>query len=283
MMTPDDLSIRTLAAGDVHLAVEWAAAEGWNPGLTDAGTFFASDPGAFLLGSVDDEPVSLISATRYGNGFGFLGFYIVRPELRGRGYGMRIWQAGAERLGARNTGLDGVLEQQANYEKSGFKLAYRNVRYEGSVHPAEAPPGLVDATAVPFERIAAFDGLHFLAPRPGFLRAWLNAAGTRSLAAFVAGEVAGYGVVRPARLGYKIGPVFAESAKTAESLIDGLLAGLPPGAPFYLDVPQPNREAVRLAEARGMSPVFETARMYNRSAPGLPLDRIYGVTSFELG
>jgi hypothetical protein len=29
--------------------------------------------------------------------------------------------------------------------------------------------------------------------------------------------------------------------------------------------------------------VFETARMYKGSAPVLPLDNIFGVTTFELG
>jgi hypothetical protein len=32
-----------------------------------------------------------------------------------------------------------------------------------------------------------------------------------------------------------------------------------------------------------MKPVFETARMYTGPAPDLPLSRLYGVTSFELG
>jgi hypothetical protein len=32
-----------------------------------------------------------------------------------------------------------------------------------------------------------------------------------------------------------------------------------------------------------MTPVFETARMYTRQSPELPLNRLFGVTSFELG
>ena len=38
-----------------------------------------------------------------------------------------------------------------------------------------------------------------------------------------------------------------------------------------------------MAEAFGMHPVFETARMYNKEAPPLPLEKIYGITTFELG
>ena len=52
---------------------------------------------------------------------------------------------------------------------------------------------------------------------------------------------------------------------------------------FFLDVPEPNRAAVEMAEGHGMEPVFETARMYLNGVPELPLDRIFGITSFELG
>lgn len=46
---------------------------------------------------------------------------------------MRIWQHGMRYLGDRNVGLDGVVPQQANDRKSGFRLAYRNIRYQGLV------------------------------------------------------------------------------------------------------------------------------------------------------
>jgi hypothetical protein len=33
----------------------------------------------------------------------------------------------------------------------------------------------------------------------------------------------------------------------------------------------------------GLVPVFETARMYSGAIPDEPVERIYGVTTFELG
>ncbi|MBA7486639.1 hypothetical protein ES707_22200 [subsurface metagenome] len=56
-----------------------------------------------------------------------------------------------------------------------------------------------------------------------------------------------------------------------------------PGEPVYLDTPEPNAAAVALARGQGMNPVFETARIYTKTVPDLPLDEIFGVTSFELG
>jgi hypothetical protein len=48
-------------------------------------------------------------------------------------------------------------------------------------------------------------------------------------------------------------------------------------------VPEVNRAAVDMARRHGMERVFETARMYTGEVPDLPLDRIFGVTSFEVG
>jgi len=123
----DGFHFRTMKRGEVDLAVDWAASEGWNPGLDDAACFHAADPDGFLIGLVGDDPVAVISVVRYGASFAFLGFYIVRPDQRGKGYGLRIWNAGMAALEGRNVGLDGVVDQQDNYRKSGFRLVYRNI------------------------------------------------------------------------------------------------------------------------------------------------------------
>jgi hypothetical protein len=62
-----------------------------------------------------------------------------------------------------------------------------------------------------------------------------------------------------------------------------LQQGIPNAAPIFLDTPAVNGAAVDLARGHNMTAVFETARMYAGGKPDLPLDRIFGVTSFELG
>lgn len=123
--------IRTASREELEMMIDWAALEGWNPGLFDADAFYAADPKGFLMGFMDEEPISCISAVAYDHGFGFVGFYIVKPEYRGNGYGYQIWEVAIKYLTTQNIGLDGVLAEQENYKKTGFKLAYRNIRYEG--------------------------------------------------------------------------------------------------------------------------------------------------------
>ena len=60
-----------------------------------------------------------VSSVNYGASFALLHFYTVRKDLRGRGYGLRIWNAAIANAGPRVIGLDGVLAQQQNYTKSG--------------------------------------------------------------------------------------------------------------------------------------------------------------------
>ena len=128
-----DLQIRAMTPAEMVLAADWAAAEGWNPGLADAPCFATVDPAGFLIGELDGAPAATISNVNYSDGFAFLGFYIVRPDLRGRGYGLAIWCAAIAHAGKRVIGLDGVIAQQNNYRKSGFALAHRNIRFGGTV------------------------------------------------------------------------------------------------------------------------------------------------------
>lgn len=279
----DPVQIRPMTAAEVDLAVDWAAAEGWNPGLDDAPCFRAEDPDGFLMAFVDGAPAAAISVVAYGAAFGFLGFYICRPELRGRGVGYRLWQPGMARLGDRVVGLDGVVDQQDNYRKSGFALAFRNIRHTG-VPAVEAPNDarLVRIDAGLTDAVMAYDRPFFPAPRDRFLRCWLG-GGTRTGWALVEdGRVTGYGVVRTCRDGAKIGPLFADDAARADLLFRRLAASAP-GAVIALDTPEPNAAAVALAGRYGLSPSFETARMYRGPAPELPLLRLFGVTTFELG
>lgn len=274
-------AVRRMKREEMDIAIRWAAAEGWNPGLSDADCFYRADPAGFFIGTLDGEPAATLSAVAYDESFGFLGFYIVRPELRGRGHGLEIWQAGIAYLGSRNIGLDGVLAQQDNYRKSGFRLAYYNARYEG-VGGGEAPRGVIALAEAPFAELVAFDSRMFGAARATFLERWMAQPHAVGRAVRRAGDLAGYGVTRRCGRGFKIGPLFAADEQVAEQLFQALAAEASE-QPIFLDIPEINRAAQALVRRHRMTPVFQTARMYSKQAPALPLTQIFGVTSFELG
>jgi len=279
----DGLRIRTMRPDEISIALNWAAAEGWNPGLADDACFAVADPEGFLIGEVDGTPAATVSCVNYGSDFAFLGFYIVREELRGRGYGMRIWNAAIAHAGPRVIGLDGVVAQQKNYRKSGFELAYANIRYGGVVAASGTnQAGLIALNEIPLASVSAYDATVFPAARPAFLRAWIGSPGHVGRALVRDGELAGWGVIRPCRNGRKIGPLFADDRAAAETVLSALLAG-EGGGEIFLDVPSINGDAVALAQELGLAPSFETARMYTGAIRPLRLERVFGVTSFELG
>ena len=280
--------IRVMARADVDLAVEWAAREGWNPGLADAAAFHAADPGGFLLSEhADGTPVACLAAVRQGDGLGFAGFYIVAPERRGQGHGIAIWQAGMARLAGRTIGLDGVVDQQDAYRRSGFALAWRNRRHGADAPaPVDVPAGaagVVDAAALPLDVVDRLRRPDDRGAAPGVPARVADAAGARRARRGARRAPGGPGraSARAAR-----GPRSGRCSPTTRP---------PPGrssprsprragaGPLFLDVPGPNADAAAIAAEAGMAPVFETARMYAGPPPAIPLDRVYGVTSFELG
>ena len=285
------IELRRLDAAGVAAAVDWAAREGWDPGLRDAEAFFAADPEGFLGAFVDGALEGTVSAVRYGDGSGFIGLLIVRPDHRNGLLGGRLAHAALDRLGGRTVGIDGVPEHQRQYARLGFVTAWRNVRYRGTVHAAAGyGPGdgraVVPAASLPFAALAAYDAGHFGAHRDAFLREWLRLPGHTALACVSAPvpgrdtEVRGLGVIRACCEGAKVGPLFADDEEVAEALFRRLVEE---HDDVILDTPEANPAAIALAERHGMTPVFETARMYRGRDPHLPAGRIFGVTSFELG
>jgi predicted N-acetyltransferase YhbS len=278
-------TLRALHRNEMPIVIEMAAREGWNPGLQDGVAFYAADPGGFLVAESAGRVLGCISAVAYGTTLGFIGLFIVAPDLRGQGLGGLLWDAGMTRLSGRVVGLDGVPAQQDYYRRKGFELAWQNVRFAGVVRHSSVA---VDERIVPlggidFASVCADDLRVFSAPRESFLRAWIDMPGAPGLAWVERGRVAGWGVVRPCREGYKIGPLVADNADIATALYAALSQQAQPGSALYLDVPVPNLNALKLAEQQGMHRAFETARMYRGAVPAVAIERVYGITSFELG
>ena len=275
-----DLVVTRATLDDWAVVARWAGDEGWNPGLSDPACFFAQDPEGFFIGRIDGEPVSSVSVVTYGDDYAFLGFYLVRPDLRGQGHGLATWKAALAHAGDRTVGLDGVVAQQDNYRQSGFEPAHRTFRYSGVVPEAAVPADVrsVDDAGL----LAAYDRACHPADRPRFLEHWLTADGHRALARIVDGRLTGYGVIRPGRDALRIGPLFADTAADARALFAGLAAEAA-GRELAVDVPEPNTDAVALVEEYGLTPSFETARMYTGPIRPYAAERVFGVTTLELG
>ena len=288
----NELRIRNMTRAEVSELVEWAAIEGWNPGLHDADLFWATDPEAFISAELDEELIGGGAITSYNGEFGFMGFFIVRPEYRGQGYGNTIWLARRDRLLARlqngaSIGMDGVFTMQEYYARGGFVFTHRNLRFRTDIptHAATSPvenQDIIPLAEISFDQVLDYDRTCFPASRPAFLKAWVSQPDALALGCQRDGSLQGFGVVRRCREGCKIGPLFADDAETADSLYLNL-AAFAAGGPLFLDAPQNNPAAMALVQQHQMIEVFGCARMYLGAPPALDHKHIFGVTSFELG
>lgn len=269
---------RNATFAELAMVLDWAANEGWNPGIDDAAAFFVADPnGFFVAEDACGEILAAISVVSHSTDFAFLGLYIVRPEHRGKGIGLGLWHYALKHAGDRTVGLDGVEAQQQNYAASGFSLAGGTTRFSGVIH-GRADPDI--RTAVPqdlpwiIEQEAAASGV----TKPAYLQAWLSLTKTRT--SLVLKDTRAFCTVRQCRSGLKIGPLLAERSADAHRLI-AHAATLFDG-PAMLDVPETSTGLRRLCERLELKAGFKTARMY-RGPFAVERHPFFAVTSLELG
>jgi hypothetical protein len=111
---------------------------------------------------------------------------------------------------------------------------------------------------------------------------WLTQTGAEVAVALSSDGVTGVGMTRQCVDGVKIGPVSADDPETARRIIRHLVAGVGPGR-TQIDIPEPNTTGLAIATELGMTASFGFARIYHGPDPALPLEGIFGITSFEFG
>lgn len=277
----ETMKITRASLEEMEFFLSLAAKEGWNPGIDDAKPFFETDPAGFFIAYIKEQKIGCISAVAYDKAFGFMGFYIVIPKYRGKGLGLKLWEKAVGHLGSLTIGLDGVVAQEENYRRSGFVVHHRNIRFEGT-YKGTSSASLTDLKEIPIDALRDYDAPIFGLAREKFLRLWINMPNAYALGKWHRNKLRGYGVIHKCLEGYKIGPMFADAPEVAQELFDGLCAQAA-GEKIFFDVPEINQVSLEMAEGAHFKKVFETLRMYNKPPPATHWEKIYGITTFELG
>ena len=278
--------IRNMTQEEVrNYAVEWAKQEGWNPGLYDSECFYKADPNGFFAGVLDGEIIGTISVVRYDSTYGFGGFYIVKNEHRGKGYGMQLFEHALEYLGDRNFGGDGVVENLEMYKTVGLELDHMNARYKGfGTGKPNISENVIPLSQISLDDLSEYDAAVFGFTRESFLKCWIDQPDSFSYGYLENGKLMGYGVLRKCFNGYKIGPLFADTDKIASELYSSLVNQVGSNDEIFFDIPEVSAGSLAIVEKHNMEKIFATGRIYTKGRPKeIDLSRWYGVTSFELG
>lgn len=287
------LQIRPLERGDLASVTAWARQEGFTPGAGDVAIYRHTDRQGLWVGWLGAERIGCISGVRYSAAYGFIGLYLVRPEWRGRGYGLQLWSQAMEHLGdLACIGVEAALDRVDDYRRWGFVPATVTTRWQiisdgsQSAPSAEAGWQPLSGEAVPQRAVQCFDAQREASPRPHFLSQWLNhPAGTVLALLDGQGDCHGFGRIRPCLLrrgeGWRVGPLMAETPAAARVLLQGLLKRHP--GVVLIDVPGANPAATALVEQLGFSRLSETLRMYRGETPAVSLEDVYGLACLELG
>ncbi len=283
----DELRWEKLGLEGVKTLVDWAAAEGWNPGLQDAEIFFATDPDGFYGFFLHQEMIAGGSLVSYGGRFGFMGLFIVKPQYRSSGIGRELWYRRRDLLLQRlhpgaSIGMDGVVAMQDFYRKGGFTDAFRDERHERKGMVFDPDPRVSRIREDDLPRILDFDRKCFGFDRSAFMLPWVRQLHAAALKFEESGQLKGFAVLRKVRTGYKTGPLFAENPEVAEALYRACLSNAN-GEPVFLDIPSANPSAVAMVERYETVCRFNCARMYYGAPPAMPLGHTYGITTLELG
>lgn len=275
--------LRTAQSEDVAAMLDWAASEGWNPGLEDAEAFARADADGFFVAEKKGGLAAAISVVNHSPDFAFLGLYICRPKYRGRGIGLKLWSHALDHAGDRTVGLDGVAEQQANYAKSGFVKTGETIRFEGPV-PDLAVEGLRLLGPREAANLGQLDLLANGFLRPRFLSSWLVNTETRCTVVLDGAEgPVGFATARLCQEGCKVGPLIAPTAEAALALMSAAPRVLGQSRAI-LDVPGAQGGFCNTLVSLGWQTTFETARMYRGAAPQpAHPETLFGVATLELG
>jgi GNAT superfamily N-acetyltransferase len=282
----DHIEIRTLKSADIPFGMMLKEDAGWNQLPSDWARLIAVEPNGCFMTNYDGRDVGTVTTTGYEKRFGWVGMFLIHPEMRRMGIGTKLLMHGIEYLETKEISavrLDATATGRQLYKKIGFVDEYLLERRQGIAEALDIPSSLQIVTGS-IEQICAYDAPIFGADRSRVLKLLaIDSVDHPVVALDSDGGIRGYIMVRRGANCHYIGPWVADDADIAQSLWRWALARIQ-HKPFFVDVSLANPDVDAIVP-KGIFPVQRQlvcmVRGKNRY-PGCP-QRVYGIAGPEMG
>ena len=291
-----------LATSPEDLKFAWQASveENWTVANQDMELFYATDPQGFYIGELGEEKVSHISALTYGdNEFCFIRLYVVKPEHRKKGYGLKTWNYAWSKIPKScKLSLSAVISMAPVYKKFGFETAWIDYRFTFApkkVLSLPLSPECSDLTFTQyreanFDSLFAYDTSVFGYSRKFFLQKLVAIEEFEGwTVSDASGEVLGYCILKLSaveKLGWLLCPLYANNITIARILLNKaakfvLNQAETDSSLLTITVPEVNEEAMKLLKS--LCPLVRcSARMFVGGVPEMVMKNskttIYGTS-----
>jgi GNAT superfamily N-acetyltransferase len=239
MATTEPVIGAPLAASELADADALVRAAGWNQVAADWETFLKL--GTVFAARDSGRVVATAAILPYGE-FAWVSMVLVLPDYRRYGLGTRLLKrctTELERQG-RVPVLDATPAGQPLYQAMGFRETWGFQRLAAASVRAIAPPLRAEGVTVrpigegDWAELCAYDAVAFGADRGALLQRLRGRLPEAELVARRGGRIAGFMLGRDGRSASQIGPLVAEDAATAFSLLERAIAAI--NGPIYLDL-----------------------------------------------
>ena len=260
------ITVRQMLATDVPFGMQLVQQAGWNQLEADWHRALALHPeGCFLAEQntpATEAPVGTVTTCIFGQ-VAWIAMVLVDTSARNQGIGQKLMERAIghlDSLGIETQRLDATVLGQGLYKKLGFLEEYEVARMRGvpkmhgSLHD-EAVPWTEDTSIPPILDLDfRITGTH----RPAFLHSLLR-SNTFYYSMFE--DDLAYAGSRKGRNAVQIGPAVASTPEAGRQICDAMLHHFN-GLPVFVDIPVPNKAALRWAKSNGLEEQRRFIRMY---------------------
>ena len=225
----------------------------------------------------------------------FVTSFITKPELRGQGIGMKVWDACRKTVAGKNVIINAAPNREEMYNRLGFvtsKNRMQLIDYDFKLKRAESFKNINQVASVSdcdqslMEKVVLYDKTIQPMEREAFLKNRFEKS-DKVKVTLKDGEVVGYGCLRKGYKGFMMMPLYANTTEVARQLLKEILEGVNENEPIKIGIPKGNKKAEEMFKeigwfSRPYDPMHVNLRMHTAVdyADQIDQSRVFSVLNY---